>query len=245
MAYGFGSTYGAGTTDRIRVDNTVTVSGNTFTWLFRIFQHGTGGGGFGRVFDDGLVAFDLSPRSTPSRLDFRSVWSGADGEWTISQPSLDVWHTHAITYNSANAANNPAWVVDGSSQTVTRATSPSGSPGSGAVSIDIGNTSAGTRNWDGMIADLAWYNRILTADEIAAYMAGYSSRVISAGLLLRHDLLRDAHSQWNGTTTLTGTAVQPHPRIIMPTRHKVALHVAGGGGVGAALHHHRQLMGAA
>lgn len=227
MAYGFGATYGVGASDSMVFDNTVSSPTSTMTILTRVFQHGAGGGNLGRWWETagGTVVHHLRAQTVPDRLFLRIAFSagGLFGDWSIPRPTLDTWHAHAVTYDGSSTANNPSWVVDGTSQTVTRVTAPSGTMQSGAATNWIGANNTGTRNWDGMVADFAWYNRILTANEIALYMAGYSALFIQDGLIAQHSLLDSSASDLNGTTTVTGSAIQPHPTVIFPSHDRTAM----------------------
>lgn len=242
MAYGFGATFGTnGSTDRIAF--AVQPSGPTLnTWAIRTYQHGSGGGTFGRVFhhingSGTQQIFLANDESSGNTLHLQIGFSGTDGVWSIPRPSFDTWHSHVVTYDGGSTANNPTWTVDGSAQTVTRVTAPTGTKDSAAASdLFLGNrqTSAQDRAWDGMLADFGWYNRIWSADEIGSYMAGFSTLFNVAGLLMQHDLIRASGSRLSGTTTVSGALAQPHPRVIFPpSRRTVAIHTTAGGGGGS------------
>lgn len=234
MARGFGSTLGAGSTDRIEVATASAVFTST-TWAFRVYQHGTGGADTGRVWlttwSSDTKQSTLVHVNTGPVLQLNVQWSGSLAKWTIPRPSLDAWHVHVITYDASSTSNDPAWTVDGSAQTVTETAAPSGTVDTTSSPHYIGNNQNGAQNrvWDGMIADFAIYDRLWSPGEIAAYMAGYSS-LFFPGARVQADLIRAADSRINGPASVTGTAVQPHPRIIMPSRRRVGIHVAAGGG---------------
>ena len=76
-----------------------------------------------------------------------------------------------------------------------------------------------TRNFDGRIAELAVWNRVLDAHEIASLAAGFSPFCFPNGLLFAPTLLGYAAEVdlMSGTNaTHDGTTVAEHPRIIYP-----------------------------
>lgn len=78
------------------------------------------------------------------------------------------------------------------------------------------------RNIDGKLAECGWWNRVLNANERAMLAEGCSPRSILNGLKFAPDLTRHQRDPISGEVgTLDGTAVFPHPRIILPTRSPV------------------------
>ncbi len=114
--------------------------------------------------------------------------------------------------------------IDGSSVTVTRVgAGPTGSIVTNTDPYVIGNRGAGDRNWDGQFAEFAiWDGVALNGQEAAALARGYSPLLIRAASLAEYlPLLRNNVSIKLAAPTITGTAVQPHPRILMPHNHKL------------------------
>ncbi len=76
-----------------------------------------------------------------------------------------------------------------------------------------------TRNLNGRIAEVGWWNRVLSAGEIAALAVGFSPLSIPDGLVFAPDLIRDQRDPVSGKAgTLDGTTVSEHPRIIRPAK---------------------------
>jgi len=72
--------------------------------------------------------------------------------------------------------------------------------------------------FDGKLANVGWWNRVLSAGEIALLVDGFSPSNILNGLKFAPDLVRDPRDIISGQAgTLTGTAVYPHPRVIVPS----------------------------
>jgi hypothetical protein len=125
---------------------------------------------------------------------------------------------------------------DGVSQTLNPDVAPSGTATSTAQSLRIGNRSGDDRNFDGSLADMAIWNRVLTQEEIDALADGLSPDCITTGLVLYAPLIRDVVNLLdNSSPTTTGTAVQPHPRVYSTGDGLiVGKTVASTGSVGAA-----------
>lgn len=80
-----------------------------------------------------------------------------------------------------------------------------------------GQVNADNANLDGGLAEVGWWNRVLTADERAILTKGYSPRFIPNGLKFAPDLIRNQRDIISGETgTLDGTTVRDHPRVFMP-----------------------------
>lgn len=73
------------------------------------------------------------------------------------------------------------------------------------------------RNWGGYLAEMATWNRVITAGERAALAARYSPRFFMNGIKGYWPLVRDTIDPIHGDYgTLDGTAVVAHPPIIYP-----------------------------
>jgi hypothetical protein len=224
MARGFGATLGAGSTDSI-VSALDTASPGQRSYFIWFYLHGAGGGSLGRIFDraTGTAAHEAFFHNNPA-LTFAAVWSTTAGAWNIVKPSADVWHSVLITYDRGATTNEPVIYLDGSSVTVTQqGVDPSGTFDTSTQSFVLGNRAVdGARNWDGNLAEFAvWDNVLLGAAEAAALNKGASPLSIRPDKLVEYiPVLRANHSYKRAAPTITGTAVQPHPRIIMPRSAK-------------------------
>jgi hypothetical protein len=86
-----------------------------------------------------------------------------------------------------------------------------------------------TVNFDGQIAEVGVWNRVLAAGEIAELAAGYAPSFMPSGLLFYTDLVRNAYNKMGAAaSTEDGTTVIAHPRIIYPVRYRLALKALSG-----------------
>jgi hypothetical protein len=147
------------------------------------------------------------------------VWSDATGGWTFPGPSEGAWHHLVVTYDASSTANDPLIYVDGEGVTVARLNSPLGTitPDTSG-NLTIGNRVAGSynRGWDGMLADVAVWNRILAPWE-ARLLGGTDHVGVNwfPTSLAEYVFMPDvgAPESFLGGPTVTGTAAQPSPPI--------------------------------
>jgi hypothetical protein len=96
--------------------------------------------------------------------------SGTGGSWAMTGGELTygVLHHIVLTYDNSSVANNPAIYIDGVAVTVNEAATPVGTPTTDVGTIMyLGNISADSKTIDGSITEVALYDRILTAAEVA------------------------------------------------------------------------------
>jgi hypothetical protein len=157
-----------------------------------------------------------------STYTFEAGHSTTSGQWSITAPSSSVWNTILVLYDGSSPSNNPLIYVNGSSVTVTSVVTPVGTLSSSSNPWTIGNSGDGDRGWNGRLAEVAVWDRILTADEAAAHGKGFAPSMFPRGLVLYYPLdgrtspERDFGMGSGSSGTLTGTAYQAHPRIIYP-----------------------------
>ena len=143
--------------------------------------------------------------------------SSSPGNWSCTAPSADAWHHVLVTYDSSSTTNDPAIYIDGVAQTVTENSTPAGTVvdnTSGYVIGNRGNDSA--RTWDGYLAEFATWDRILSAEEIAALANGISPLFMRSQLLSYVPIIREVVDFRQINPTVTGTTTVDHPRIIYP-----------------------------
>lgn len=118
-----------------------------------------------------------------------------------------------VTYDGG-AGTKVAAYVDGVSKTIT--SQPANTTiGSGQTVASIG-ADATFRGMNGRLAELAIYNRVLTAGEIAMHTAGYTTNHFPRGRIFCAPLVREVHDIVGGLTgAITGTTVSAHPRIYL------------------------------
>jgi hypothetical protein len=212
-ARGF-TTDGAGTTDSIAT--TLTAHSATRTYACWTWITGTGGGGgFGRLLYKGTSGAQVETISSASgAIRFSRTWTG-NGTWEVTAPATGSWTHLLVTYDSGATSNDPVFYFNGVSQSLTADTNPTGTVVNDSEVYILGNRPDGTRNWDGRLAECATWDRILTAGEITAVGAkNFSPSCFRSSLVEYLPLVRDVKSLVRGAVTLTGTAVQAHPRVI-------------------------------
>lgn len=227
MSRGFGTTFGAATTD---VMLTRAVTYGTLTslsiWIYINSYTNTAAN---RILDDntGAAANNLLFLSSAgATLLFARQFSTTAGQWSIPVPSLNFWHNYVITHNGASTANVPIIYLDGVSQTVTTVTAPVGTVDTASRRIQIGNATNNLRNYDGMLAHIAiWSGVLLTAGDAIDLSVGVNPMTITPQQLITYLPLNGIDNQefdfvLGNSTSITGTRlgtrdppVQPFTRI--------------------------------
>jgi hypothetical protein len=227
MAIGFGPPgspgYGVGLTD-IVTSALSAASPTQRTWSF--WWLAVDGTSFARVInrynagvEESSFVFPAGPIEAVPILSFRQLWGGglAEWTWTIAQEGSPLIHHTAITYDLGSTTNDPTVYQDGATLTVgsglTEVLAPSGSVVNNAVPLAIGNRPAQDRVLFGWLAEVAEWNRILSGGEILALTRGVTPECMARGLTEYFPFARSAQSRIVGPPTVTGTAVQPHPRV--------------------------------
>ena len=220
MARGTGSTLGSGTTDK--VVTALTTHATTRSYAIWTYRNGSGGGNLGRIVEKqtaGAGAERIYSNTGGSVYTYGRNFSTSGAEWNISIPSASAWHHLVITYDSSSTSNDPVIYLDGTSVTVTEFSAPTGTIVDNSDAYVLGNRATDNlRVWDGSLAEFAVWDAILDASEAAALGKGYSPALIRPQSLVEYvPLLRDNVSRKLAAPTITGTAVQPHPRVIYPS----------------------------
>lgn len=226
MARGFSTTYGSGSTDKVKT--TITASTTARTYACWTLRHGEGGGNVGRVFNTDQEDFFTSSANT--KMQFEQPFSGVLGQWRFTRPAADQWHHLVLTYDGASAANDPVAYTDGASSAITVVARPTGTI-TASTFLALGNRdSDNARVWDGQLAEFALWNVALDAAEAAALGAGVCPLLIRRASLVEYvPMVRDNVSRLLAAPTITGTVVQPHPRVVYPRRRwGQGLTIAGG-----------------
>lgn len=217
MARGFGPTSGVGSTDRIETPAAVTPT--AITIVVRVNRDGgVGGGTFGRIFDrvngSAQVLDSLTFDNGTGRWGFVRRFGTTNGQWTWNIGSVaNTPYTLAFTHDGTSAPADAYvdGVLSNGSRIVT--TTPAGALDTSSAAYSIGNRLAGDRNFDGLIAELAGYDGVLSAAELQAVHVASPLVVRPEAITVYVPLVRDAIDLFNGACTVTGTAIQPHPRV--------------------------------
>ena len=125
-----------------------------------------GEGSYGKIFDKVRKSVNISG---VEKLNFVHTFSGDNGAWVSDANVITygAWHFVVVTYDNSLTTNNPIFYVDAQSVTVNESTTPTGTADlDAAASSIIGNNTGATRTFDGHIAEVMVFNRILSAEEV-------------------------------------------------------------------------------
>lgn len=216
MARGFNTTFGVGATDLISTTlSTDSTLRSWFCWMYLKtntvcipWVQRTGAG-------SSAVEFYTNNDST---YHFHRTWSSIAGEWSVTAPSLNAWHAVGVSYDGSSASNNPIFYLDQTKPSVTLVSQSVGTlTNMAGVAYYLGDLSSGGAVWDGMLADFAVWNAILTDGEFFALAKGIRPYNIRPGSLAGYwplDGIQSPEPDLSGNKnngTLTGTKGQPGP----------------------------------
>lgn len=155
---------------------------------------------------------------------FGAKRSTTDGAWSIPKPSTGAWLNHIVTYDWSSTANDPVIYINGASQSITERSTPNGTPVNTSTALYLGSEANGGQYWDGRIAEVAIWNRILTTDEATAIGKGFSPSFFKNGLVFYTPLVRSANDLIYGLSgsLANSPSVISHPRIIYPSNYNIA-----------------------
>lgn len=215
MARGFGTSEGGTGSDRIVTAFNGSSQLRTYSlWVYFTISIAT---------NDRLLNKDnetLIWHTSSNRFSLLHYWSGADLRYEWTKPSVNNWFHMLVTYDNGSNSNAPSMYYDNVLQTPSRTDSPSGTADANTNNFCIGNTPAGNRTLDGRLAEVAIWDRILSAEERKALSNGFSPQFFRHGLKMYYPLIREAKDHYNGAPTVAGTTVKDHPPgIIYPVRH--------------------------
>lgn len=233
MAIGFGAAKGAASTDKITGPTEGIGAGFSFhVWTNR---NGEGAGSLGRILArEGTLPFVLCNNNDAANYRF-FIGAGAATNWLWSRPAANVWAPIGISADTSSLANDPTIYQAGAKLTIGSGLTQSGPNSSWPIGSNtwyFGNNPDGTRNWDGSLAEIAWWNAILTDEEFFALQKGISPDQIRPEALQHYlPMVRSgATDKLGAPAAVTGTAAQDHPRMILPhRRHTGNLTMVSGG----------------
>ncbi len=237
MARGFGTTFGTASTDRIV--SSYTTHGTTRSYAIWFNFHATTNNRIWcKQISGGTQIEQFITTSGGATHTYLRSWSGGDNSWTAPTPAsfIDVWHHWVVTYDGGNVNNDPLIYLDGVSQTVTQAAGPtSGTIVTNTSGYHIGNRGAADRVADGLCAEFAIWDRIITQTEVTALAAGLSPRFLATSLVEYIPMSDSTVTSWVGLTapTVTGALSQTHrPTTYSHTRRNGELGMGYGMGHG-------------
>lgn len=155
-----------GTTSKLEHATAAGFDADTLTLLYWCFVTGAGEGVGGIVFalpETGGTTFVF--RQAAGNQRFRSDRSVTNGNWDFSVPE-NQWSAVAIAYDRSLASNDPAVRVDFASASVSEISGPpDGTPEALTTGYCVGNQSNQSRTFEGRLAHVQFFNRILSAGE--------------------------------------------------------------------------------
>jgi hypothetical protein len=213
-----GAPYGSTINDRIRAAATNDFSGgaqSVFAWIF-VDSAGVGNS-YGRIIQKG-AGFDYHElmcmnNAATSMACLRR--SGTGGQYFAIPVVTGEWQLVGYTSDNTTLGANPAGVVgyrNGSSVTLVTPFTTSGVVASATAQYDIGNRSDGVRVFDGMIWQIAVFDRVLTPAEVAdlytdwGQLTGGASLVGSANAWASASADLTTNAQLSATATAQATA---------------------------------------
>jgi hypothetical protein len=190
---------GGANTDNINVLRSSTKPDMTQrTFALWLNVKSLGGGSGGRIILRGASYLAVSSAASNSYLLFQQATSG--GQFNLTIPNFNTWVHLAVTYDRSGGsplAAVPIFYINGVASAPTSVIAPTGTiTADGANNIIIGNNAAagGIRCFDGPMADIFVYSRILTPAEILSLYNGVPPSATS--LVVKYRLTEGA-----GTTT--------------------------------------------
>lgn len=157
---------------------------------------------------------------------FNFDWATDGGAWSVTKPTTGSWQHYVVTYDGSSILNDPIIYKDGASVAITERVAPLGlNIRSSRTDLTVGSEASTGQYWDGRIAEVAKWNRILTPGEVLGLGKGFSPSYYQNGLLLylpligRNTTEPDKRFGTAGSVDAGVTAIS-HPRIIYPTNSK-------------------------
>ncbi|MDP2668718.1 MAG: LamG-like jellyroll fold domain-containing protein [bacterium] len=141
------------------------------------------------------------------RLRFVQNFSGTSGEWSSNASTVpyDSWAHVVVTYDKANAGNQPSFYVNGSSVASSAITSPAGTAADdSAVNAYIGDRSASDNSFKGSLDDVRVYNGILSPAEIQIIYDAGGVPSVPTGLTATPVSSSQINLSWTASTDNVG-----------------------------------------
>lgn len=170
MARGFGTLFGAGATDQIQTKSIPALADKVSICIW-YYLFGTGGSSLGRYIS--RTGFDLMYDDGGSTSLFLRGNSGGTTTAHVTWPTTkdNIWRCLVLTHDQSGGVASPTVWRDGVLQTLTTVAGTAGADT--AAVLNLGNSAAGTRNFDGMLAYFTlWQGVLLTASDAQSLAAG-------------------------------------------------------------------------
>ena len=200
------------------LDNIFAGGGTIMGW---IRAEGFGGSGFGRVFDKSSNNVSAGgwalfvDGGAESSFHFAHDFSTTLGRWLtpVNSVVLNTWIHVVVAYDNSSAANDPAIYIDGVLQTLIETTPVGTADSDAAEDLMLANLEGSPRAFNGQMADMRIYDRVLDAVEVEIIFNGQGVDGILDGILAwwpmaddRPDVAgQDSYS--HGQTNTTGASL--------------------------------------
>lgn len=162
--------------------------------------------------------------------------TGADsagGEWSTGAGTQNAWQHIFLGMECGSATGCQFWVngVEDALSPLTMATVSD--LGNSTTVIRFGESQGATRDRNGKLAELAFWTRIPTDDEIKALAKGFSPLHFPTGLKFYAPLIGQASPEpdlmLGNQGTVTGAVAFSHPRMIYPSASQMRRFTTAGG----------------
>lgn len=149
-----------------------------------IYPTGSGEGSLGRIFDKtsgSATVTRIFYDYANTRIEFGCARTTNQNAWITATGSiqLDNWYHIVVTYNSSSASNNPVIYINGSSVSITKTQTGSGSVITNTNYWYIGNRGDNARTFAGLIDQPAIYSSIITPDRVLNLYKSGNGRAVA------------------------------------------------------------------
>lgn len=215
MARGFGSTWGVNTNDYLVWPSYMDAQPKYSAAVWAYLEGNTGQGM--RIIESSNRWFNWQ-RNVDAELGIYHYTTGTGGEWDFPDLTLTTigkrWVHLGLTQVDLNA---PLAYLNGEYTRVTVRTTPTGTlMAQTAVELRFGNRADLTKCWNGMLAEFALWDRVLSPTEmrrVYRYGNGAVPRGLRFYLPLTGNELRTI-TTYTTPNTITGTRQRPHPPLM-------------------------------
>ncbi len=220
-----------------KVENTTAggLDSSQFSMLAWIFLDSFGEGGQGRILciDENRNVFRFRVDTTNSRLRFVATFTGDDGSWHSGTNSMATgrWFCVGLTYDGSNTTNDPVFYLLDTDTDISLSliiatiigTEPTGSLEAFNTGYCIGNEGNQLQTFDGRIAYVQYWTRILHKEELnqAAHFPGSINNELVLYLPLEKDGYDFSSNGNSGVETATALGLGP-PQVFTPRRTLIA-----------------------
>lgn len=124
----------------------------------------------GRPLSKSWYLMGLGEAAGAMKMRFEEVWSGKNGRWQSDATVIPIgaWSLVAVTYNADATTNDPIIYVNAATVAFTETVGPPTGTRASDSGTDLTIGEFPTQHFDGDLALLRIYNRVLSPAEIAA-----------------------------------------------------------------------------